>query len=95
MFRLLGAFDAITILRVTVGFWLKVSLILKKAETERTEAERTLLHLSPGIVDDIVRRGRSRQVAKERQLEVISKVLKACSRFYVTAADVGKLTYRL
>ena len=45
--------------------------ILKKQEEDRTDAERNILSQSPDIAVAVQKRAKTRQLAKDRQLEVI------------------------
>ena len=49
---------------------LQITDILKKPEEDRTAEDKRLLDLSPDVAKDILKRNKSRKLAKERQLEV-------------------------
>ena len=49
---------------------LQITEILKKPEEDRTIEDRKLLELSPDVAKDILKRSKSRELARERKLEV-------------------------
>ncbi len=49
---------------------MQITEILKKPEEERTVEEQRLLELSPDVAKEILKRSKTRELAKERKLEV-------------------------